>query len=291
MVWAAHEARAFSILAVEHESFAHMDEAIQGVRIVNRGMTQPLRLALAIEFKAPLDFREPAAKRLGDYMLKTWGQGEAAWVVGVGAKLTPELEQLVRQFQEAKRIRSDQNLAKLRRCLTLKHDVTLADVLTPEGNITDRQLSFAVAAAELGDVDDHTLARRASAVRRMLNPGGPAYAPFPPGLPTFQQLIGTLARMGMMPTFTAQLRGDELADVAPALKSWGMAALDTAGIEPFEPDAEKQIEFLFRLAEQHGFGIVGGSDYRGVGTGWTQHAAWMDNPMLRQTIGRVAYRF
>jgi len=36
---------------------------------------------------------------------------------------------------------------------------------------------------------------------------------------------------------------------------------------------------------------LSGSDYRGVGTGWTQHAPWMDNPMLRQTIERVAYRF
>ena len=106
MVWAAHEARAFSILSVEHESVAHMDEAIQATTIVNRGMEQPLRLALAVEFKTPIALNDAVSKKFSDAMLKAWGQGESAWVVAVGARRTPELERLVRQFQEAKRVRA-----------------------------------------------------------------------------------------------------------------------------------------------------------------------------------------
>jgi hypothetical protein len=291
MVWAAHEARAFSILSVEHESVAHMDEAIQATTIVNRGMTEPLRLALAVEFKAPIALNDAVSKKFSDAILKTWGQGEAAWVVAVGARRTPELERLVRQFQKAKRVRSEQQLEKLNRHLKLSRPLKLSSILTPEGNITDRQLTLAVARAELGDVDEKALAKRGGEVRRMLNPGGPAYAPFPPGLPVYQELVGLLARWGTLPTFTAQLREQTLEEFMPTLKSWGMAALDTAGIEPYEPNAARDIATFVRLAELYGLAFYGGSDYRGVGTGWQEHAPWMDHPLIRTSIERVAHRF
>ncbi len=291
MVWAAHEARAFSILSVEHESVAHMDEAVQAARIVNRGMESPLRLALAVEFKAPIALNDDIARTFSDAMLKAWGQGEAAWVVAVGARRTPELERLVRQFQEAKRVRAEQQLEKLNRHLKLQRPMRLSSILTPEGNVTDRQLTLAVARAELGDVDEKTLAKCGGEVRKMLNPGGPAYAPFPPGLPVYQELVGQLARWGALPTFTAQLREQTLEAYMPTLKSWGMAALDTAGIEPFEPNAARDIATFARLAQQYGFAFFGGSDYRGVGTGWQEHAPWMEHPLIRASIERVAYRF
>ena len=291
MVWAAHEARAFSILSVEHESVAHMDEALQATKVVNRSMEQPLRLALAVEFKAPIALHDDVSKKFSEAMLKAWGQGEAAWVVAVGARRTPELERLARQFQEAKRVRAEQQLKKLNRHLKLKRSMKLSTILTPEGNVTDRQLTLAVARAELGGVDEKTLARRGGEVRRMLNPGGPAYAPFPAGLPAYQELVGQLARWGTLPTFTAQLREQTLEEFLPALKSWGMAALDTAGIEPFEPNAARDIATFARLAHQHGLAFFGGSDYRGVGTGWQEHAPWMEHPLIRASIERVAHRF
>ena len=106
-----------------------------------------------------------------------------------------------------------------------------------------------------------------------------------------KELVGQLARWGTLPTFTAQLRERELEEFLPVLKSWGMAALDTAGIEPNEPNAARDIATYVRLAQQHGLAFFGGSDYRGVGTGWQQHAPWMDHPLIRASIERVAHRF
>jgi hypothetical protein len=288
MVWAAHEARADAALMVEHESLAHMDEAAQAVAIVNRGAQPLLRLILAVEFKAPIALRDAASRQLSEQILKVWGQGESAWVVAVAARHTPELDQLVRLFQQAKRTRAEQQLAKLNQCLRLKWTVRLDNLLTPDGNVTDRQLSLAVAKAELGDVDEVTLARRGSEIRKMLNPGREAYAPFPPGLPDYQDLVGQLARWGTVPTFTAQLRGQALAGSLPALKSWGMGGLDVAGVEPYEPNAERDIAEFIELARKHDMLLFGGSDYRGTGTGWSRHAAWMDHPLLRASLDRVA---
>ena len=289
VVWAAHEARAPSVFLVEHESLAHIDEATAAVRIVNAPDAQPgLRLALAIEFKALIDLDDPAARKLSEAMAALWGQGEAAWVVGVGATRTPELERLARQFREAKRLRAEQQLARLKVHLKLSRRFDLAEILTTEGNVTDRQFSVAVARAELGDAGDVTLARRGSEIRRMLNPGGPGHVPFPTGLPTYQELVPQLARWGMLPTSTAQLRGRAMAELVPALKSWGIAGLDVAGIEPTEPDWEQQIALFIDLAQRHGLALFGGSDYRGTGTGWQRHEAWMDHPFLRGSIDRVA---
>ncbi|MBI5397060.1 MAG: hypothetical protein HZA91_17315 [Verrucomicrobia bacterium] len=288
MAWAAHEARAYSILSVEHESLEHMDEMARAVEIVNRGVAQPLKLVLAVEFKTLIVLDDEVSRRFSGLILKAWGQGEAAWVVGVGARPGAELTRLVRQFQDAKRVRAEQLLAKLNAHLGLKPALKLADVLTPEGNITDRLLSLAVAKVKWPDADDATLAKHGSVVRKMCNPGGPAYAPYPAGLPGYQELIQTVARLGMVPTFTAQLRGAALDEMMPALLAWGIGGLDVAGIEPYEPDAAQEIAHYIALAGRHGLAFVGGSDYRGTGTGWLQHAPWMDHPLVRATIDRLA---
>jgi hypothetical protein len=288
MAWAAHEARAYSILSVEHESLEHMEEMARTVGIVNRGAAQPLKLVLAVEFKTLIALDDAVSKRFSELILKTWGQGEAAWVVGVGARPSAELTQLVRQFQEAKRVRAEQQLAKLNTHLGLKPAVKLEDVLTSEGNITDRLLSQAVAKVKWPEADDASLAKQGSAVRKMFSPGGPAYAPYPAGLPSYQELTRTLVRLGMVPTFTAQLRGAALDEMMPALLAWGIGGLDVAGIEPCEPDAAAEIGHFIALAERHNLAFMGGSDYRGTGTGWLQHAPWMDHPLVRATIDRLA---
>jgi len=284
MVWAAHEAHAYSTLMIEHESVAHLQEADSAVAIVNRGVTDPLRLILGVEFKAPIALQDSDSRLFSNRIANFWGQGEAAWIVGVGAKPCAELTQLVGRFQEAKRVRASHQLAKLNQHLVLMPPLDLRALLTPDGNVTDRLLSLAVAKAKWPDADDATLARRASEVRKSLNPGGAGYAPFPSNLPCYQELIHQLARLGMTPTFTAQLRGEVLARALPLLKSWGVGGLDVAGIEPNEPDAEEEIQQFIELARQHGLALFGGSDYRGVGTGWVKHSAWMDDPSIRATI-------
>jgi len=243
---------------------------------------------LAVEFKTLISLDDAVSRRFSELILKSWGQGEAAWVVGVGARPGPELTRFVRQFQEAKRVRAEQQLAKLNAHLGLKTAVKLEDVLTPEGNITDRLLSQAIAKVKWPEADDATLAKHGSAVRKMFNPGGPAYAPYPAGLPSYQELTGTLARLGMVPTFTAQLRGAALDEMMPSLLAWGIGGLDVAGIEPCEPDAAQEIGHFIALAERHKLAFMGGSDYRGTGTGWLQHAPWMDHPQVRATIDRLA---
>ena len=70
-----------------------------------------------------------------------------------------------------------------------------------------------------------------------------------------------------------------------------MAAVDVAGIEPYERDAAEQIAFFVRMAQEHNLAFFGGSDYRGVGTGWQQHAPWMEHPLIRESIIRIAHHF
>jgi hypothetical protein len=288
MVWAAHEAQAYSTIIIEHESVAHLEEAEIAAAIVNRGMTNPLRLILGVEFKSPISLNDPDSRLFSDNIAKFWGQGEAAWIVAVGAKPCAELTRLVRRFQEAKRVRASLQLAKLNRHLVLMPPLDQRAVLTPEGNVTDRLLCLAVAKAKWPDADDATLAKQAGEVRKLLNPGGAGYVPFPPNLPSYQELIRQLARLGMTPTFTAQLRGQALAQALPLLKSWGVEGLDVAGIEPDEPHAEQEIRQFIKLAKQHGLALFGGSDYRGVGTGWVKHAAWMDDLLIRATIAKFS---
>jgi hypothetical protein len=290
MVWAAHEAHAYSTIIIEHESVAHLEEAEIAVAIVNRGMTDPLRLILGVEFKAQIALNDPDSRLFSNNIANFWGQGEAAWIVGVGAKPCAELTRLVGRFQEAKRVRASQQLAKLNRHLVLIPPLDQRAVLTPDGNVTDRLLCLTVAKAKWPDADDATLARQAGEVRKLLNPGGAGYAPFPSNLPSYQELIHQLARLGMTPTFTAQLRGQALAQALPLLKSWGVEGLDVAGIEPDEPDAEQEIRQFIKLAKQHGLALFGGSDYRGVGTGWVKHSAWMDDLLIRATIAGFSNR-
>jgi hypothetical protein len=288
MVWAAHEACAYSILMVEHESLLHCEEAKEAVAVVNRDAEHPVRLVLGVEFKTPLALRDAATRRFAESIAATWGQGEAAWVVGIGIEPSEELTRLVALFQKAKRLRAEEQLERLNRHLHLDPPLTLSAIATPEGNITDRSLCFHVARA-IGSVGDPLqLARAAAEVRTMLNPGNPGYVPFSSELPCYQDLTAQLLRLGMTPTFTAQLRGQPLDEALPLLKSWGIRGLDVAGVEPESPHAERDIQQLIGLAEKHGLALFGGSDYRGSGTGWQNHAAWMDTPLIRESLDRVS---
>ena len=286
MVWAAHEARATSTLFIEHESMAHLGEAKRAVAIVNRGMATPLRLALGVEFKAPVALDGTEARQFSASLAAAGGQGEAAWVVGIGAQPSAELERLVHQFQAAKRIRATEQLERLNRHFGLTPSLAFSTVAGLDGNITDRQLCLAVAKAKWPGADDDALVTGAGAVRKLLNPGGPGYAPYPRSMPSYQTLIARLRKLGLIPIFTAQLRGPALAANLSLLQRWGIQGLDVAGIEPDEPGADQAILDFIALAEQHRLPLFGGSDYRGTGTGWTQHAAWMDHPLMRATIAR-----
>jgi hypothetical protein len=288
MVWAAHEAGVYSTLMIEHESVAHLGEAERAVAIVNRGMATPLRLVLGVEFKAPIDLNEVDARAFSTQLASATGQGEAAWAVGVGAKPSAELKQLVQQFQAGKSKRAAKQLDRLNRHLSLMPPLALSAVAGPDGNITDRQLCLAVAKAKWPGTDDLTLVEDAGAIRKLLNPGGPGHVPYPRTLPSYQDLIGRLLALGLLPTFTAQLRSHALATCLPLLQAWGIQGLDVAGIEPDEPDAEREIQAFIKLAQEHKLALFGGSDYRGTGTGWSRHAKWMDHPLMRATITRLA---
>jgi hypothetical protein len=288
MVWAAHEAQTFSTLIVEHESLLHCEEAVEAVDIVNREADEPLRLALGVEFKAPLAISDKATKRLSADLLERWGQGDAAWVVGVGVRPSADLKRLVERFQTAKRQRAEEQLERLSQHFAIKPALKLSDIATPEGNVTDRSLCHHVAKTLCRDQDVPQRNRVASEVRKLLNPGQPGYAPYPTELPCYQELVATLQRLGMTPTFTAQLRGEPLENALRLLKAWGIRALDVAGIEPYEPDAERDIQHFLTLAEKHHLQFFGGADYRGEGTGWQHHAAWMDAPLIRKSLERVA---
>jgi hypothetical protein len=74
----------------------------------------------------------------------------------------------------------------------------------------------------------------------------------------------------------------------PLLKTWGIRGLDLAGIEPNEPGAEDAIRQYVDLADAQGLALFGGSDYRGDGTGWSHRAAWMDIPLIRETLDQIA---
>lgn len=281
MAWAAHESRSESLFIVEHESLAHLDEAQWAVEVVNRGKNRPLRLHLGIEFKARIATRDDASRQFSKNILEAWGQDESAWVVGVGAKFSPGLASLVVRFQKAKRQLAKQQLEKLNRHLHLSPPLMLSKLLTLEGNVTDRMISFAAAKAGWPDADERARIIHARDVRAMLNPGGAAHVPFSFDLPSYQTMIGILRNFGMVPTFTSQLRGQVLEETLPLLKSWGIGGLDVAGIEPDELNAEAQIRRVIELADRHGLALFGGSDYRGVGTGWVKHAEWMDHPRFR----------
>ncbi len=290
MVWAAHEARAVSISIIEHESLAHCEEARRAVAIVNRGMDEPMQWMLGVEFKAPIAQADDGSQRFRASMARAWGQGEAAWVVGLGIRPCEELAKLVHRFQRAKRVRARRQLEGLNRHLGIMPPLMLSELMTTEGNITDRAIALGAAMAKWPDADAATLGCHARDVRAMLNPGGPGYTPFAANLPSYQDLVGTLAHLGMTPAFTSQLREPALSESLPSLISWGIGALDTAGIEPDEPNAEEHIQDLITLAHRFELSLLGGSDYRGTGTGWRSRAAWMDHPLFQKSHARMRCR-
>ena len=65
--------------------------------------------------------------------------------------------------------------------------------------------------------------------------------------------------------------------------------MDTAGIEPEQPDAAENIQTMLDLAEQRELLLIAGADYRGIGTGWTVRQAWMDHRRVVQTRRRLAW--
>ena len=287
MIWAAHEARVCNTLLIEHESISHMDEACAAAAIVNRGELHPLRLIFGVEFKAPIARDDAESRRFSRDIGEKWGQNEAAWVVGVGVRPNAELTRLVAHFQEAKRAKAVQQVAKLSLHLGFSSPPDLPCLLGPDCNVTDRSLSFALAQMKWPHVDERTMGKNASLIRKLLNPGGPGFVPFPEGLPSYQQLIEKLIPMNAIPTFTAQLRGKALEENMPVLKRWGIGGLDVAGIEPDEPDAEKHIGQFIELAKQHEMLIFGGADYRGFGTGWLKHSPWMDHPLISTSVTQL----
>lgn len=284
MIWAAHESRAFSTTIVEHESLLHCEESEAAAAIVNQDAEEPLRLAIGVEFKAPLAISDAEARCLSENLAERWGQGEAAWVVGLGAQPSEELSHLVDRFQTAKRSRAEEQLVRLNRHFAIDPPLTLSDIVTPEGNVTDRAICFHVAKAVCREADRLLINRTAANVRMLLNPDHPGHVPFPQGVPSYQEVVAQLSACGMTPTFTAQLRGQPLVDALPLLKSWGIRGLDVAGIEPNDSEAERDIQHYIDLAERHDLLLFGGSDYRGLGTGWQRHAAWMDTPLIRESL-------
>ncbi len=287
MIWAAHEARAHTALLIEHESTSHLEEARAAVEIVNNHRSQPMRLILGVEFKAPIAIDDLESRRFSDQIGQAWGQNEAAWVVGVGISENRELQNLVAQFQEAKRWKATQQIDKLRRHLGISHPLELSAFLTPEGNLTDRSLSFALAKMKCPQMEGRALERNASTIRKLFNPGEAGYVPFPKGLLSYQQVIRKLADMNSVPTFTSQLHGVALQENMQLLKSWGIRALDIAGIEPGEADAEERILQSLELAKQYNLLIFGGADYRGFGTGWLKHSPWMEHPIMLDSIDQL----
>ena len=287
MIWAAHEACAREALLIEHESISHIAEASAAVEIVNRNAPHPMRLIFGVEFKAPIGLEDEGSRRFSHQIGEAWGQKEAAWVVGVGVNLNPELAQLVARFQEAKRWKAAHQLDRLSRHLGLSHPPELSTLLTPDGNVTDRSLSFGLAKTKHPQSDGPTLELQAKGIRKMLNPGEPGHVPFPDGLPNYQQVIRKLADMNSVPVFTAQLRGTALEKSLALLKSWGMGGLDVAGIEPDEADAEQQIQYYIEQAKQYDLLILGGADYRGFGTGWLKYSPWMDHPLIFGSLNQL----
>ena len=291
MIWAAHEAGARAAVLIEHESMSHIAEANAAAEIVNRNARDPLKLIFGVEFKAPIGLEDEGSRQFSRRIGEAWGQGEAAWVVGIGINQNPKLERLVAQFQEAKRWKAAHQLESLSPHLGLARPPELSDLLTPDGNVTDRSLSYFLAQTKCPESDVQVQELQAKRIRKMLNPGEAGYVPFPEGLPSYQQVIRTLADMSSIPVFTAQLRGRALEKSLKLLRSWGIRGLDVAGIEPDEADAEQQIQHYIDQAKQYGLLALGGADYRGFGTGWLKYSPWMDHPLIlggvNQLVGRV----
>ena len=292
MVWAAHVHGAESIAIIEHESLEHIDEAIEAVRLVNHGAGRKLRLVLGVEFKAPITAdRMPGAQadRFRHVMRARWGQGELAWVAAMVARPDEELRDLAARFRLAKARRAEQQLSLLCEHLDIRATLALEDILTPEGNVTDRQLAFAVAGA-CGERASEDVARRASTVRGMLNPGQAAHVDMDPAgdLPSYREVLDLLARRDMLPTFTAQLTGEALEEMIGTLCDWGLRGLDTAGIEPYEADAPERIQRFLDSGAAHDLSVFAGVDYRGAGTGWPTREDWMSHPLVLASFRKAS---
>ena len=82
---------------------------------------------LGVEFKAAIALTDDASRRFSESMARAWGQGEAAWVVGVGVTPSEELARLVHQFLRAKRVRARRQLEGLNRHLAITPPLELSN--------------------------------------------------------------------------------------------------------------------------------------------------------------------
>jgi hypothetical protein len=288
MLWAAHQNGADTMVLIEHESMAHFEESREALRRINRLRSTPFRLILGIEFKVrivPEVLRGADADRFRADIRRIWGQDELSWIVAMGCVADPRWEPVVRLFQEGKRVRAERQLELLARHLRVQPVPALEKFLTGEGNITDRQLCFSVASVLVKPGDIPGLIRKASEIRRLLNLGQPAYVPCPPNFPSITEMSAQMKTLGTQVFFTAQLRGQALHENAASLKRWGIDGLDTAGVEPDDPGAKEAIQSIIDAADRNGLGVLGGSDYRGTGSGWTRKEPWMNHPLFIRTLG------
>ncbi|MCM8794709.1 MAG: hypothetical protein NC819_02760 [Candidatus Omnitrophica bacterium] len=289
MIWAAHQADAREIFLVDHETVAHIREGFEAAKIVNEGDPTPLKPIFGVEFRAPVD---PSRIELREALQKGVGRGPAAWVVGMGVPVDGEgnfpaaLGQLVARFQGAKEVRgNEQVLALASGALGLKVAVSREKLesLVVNRNVTERQLSFDIARAELGvDAAQEAVTKRASQVRAAIT-----QIPYrtEAGFLPYEETVRRLAELGMIPTFTMQVSVSDLQRLLPELRGLGIQALDLSGIESHHANAVSDIETAIRLAQQNRMLVVGGVDYRGTGAiGWPQAANWMRTPEIGLTL-------
>lgn len=285
MVWAAHRQGANDLYLVDHETVAHIPEGFEAARIVNEGRATPLRVLFGVEFRTRVDSGSDA---LRDGLGRGVGRDStAAWVVAMGVPITPEgqvpeaLVRFVRVFQTAKLKRAETQINRLNKEFGLQ--LSLGDMPTADGrNVTERALAEAAAQAlrNLGSSRDPAQIRDEH-LRNV--PYLKRY-----GFLAYNTVIEVISQLGMTPAFTMQVPAGELEGLLPELKKLGIGALDLSGIESKHPNAERDIQQVIALAERNGMPVVGGSDYRGTGAvGWPNHARWMEDPYLRDSLNQV----
>ncbi|GEM_PF-3174424 len=289
MIWAAHQQGKETVYLVDHETVAHIGEGVATVRILKEGQANakgnaPPKVFYGVEFRTWVD---PQRKTLlGALARGVGGANGAAWVVGMGVPLSwngqvsRELVQLVDQFQRAKRKRAEKQIGRLNEALGL--NLSLEGVLAPDGNVTERAIANAAARA----LREQGRAANPSEIRaKYISPV--SYDPNDE-FPSYEQLLGRLKELGMMPAFTMQIPVEDFPGILPELKGLGIEALDLAGIDAVEPDAERKIDAVIRLAESNNLPVIGGADYRGTdAVGWPKPAPWMDHPTVRNSAETI----
>ncbi len=294
MVWAAHQAGAREIFLVDHETLLHIEEGFQAVKIVNEGVKRPLRPVFGVEFKAPVSAQWTALRAaLQDGV----AAGDAAWVVAWGVpvdadgKVPQGLVNLVGEFQKAKRERAMDQALRLERELNDGFDLNSVLGLSPDRNITDRQLAYAAAIQQLGSTaSSDELNARASKIRQeVIGPVPLSSAKY--HFPSYETTVALLVQLGMVPTFTMQVKVPALPGLMKDLKEIGLQAFDIAGLEHHHAKVLDDVRTVIALAKKNSMPVLGGVDYRGDGAiGWPQAADWMKNWAIREGIDYMLTR-